>query len=164
MNMKRNLIIIAFAAMLSLLTSCGKEAAPFDDSKIWDAIQDLKKRVEALERTVADNVSAIQSMVSLGSVTSWEIDAETGKGVITLVGGKKITIDQNVKGYSVGGVLKSESSLNSPLCHILDTTGLYTSSPLSSPIATAAMSIGAVELMSAISVNATDSALVSRPS
>ena len=111
MNMKRNLIIIAFAAMLSLLTSCGKEAAPFDDSKIWDAIQDLQKRVEALERTVADNVSAIQSMVSLGSVTSWEIDAETGKGVITLVGGKKITIDQNVKGYSLITVVKGEDDV-----------------------------------------------------
>ena len=100
--------MLAFAAVLALVSSCGKEADPFDDSKIWEAIEDLKNRVDALEEKVADNVAAIQSMVSLGSVASWEFDAETGKGVITLVDGKKITIDQNIKGYSLITVEKGD--------------------------------------------------------
>lgn len=111
MNMKRNYMILALAAVLSLFASCGKEADPYDDSKIWDAIEQLKNRVAALERTVAENVSAIQSMVSLGSISSWEFDAETGKAVITLLDGKKITISQNMKGYSLISVLEGEDGV-----------------------------------------------------
>lgn len=111
MNMKRNYLILALAAVLSLFASCGKEADPFDDSKIWDAIEQLKNRVTALETAVAENVSAIQSMVSLGSISSWEFDAETGKAVITLLDGKKITISQNMKGYSLISVLKDDDGV-----------------------------------------------------
>ena len=111
MNMKRNYLILALAAVLSLFASCGKEADPFDDTKIWDAIEQLKNRVAALEKTVAENVSAIQSMVSLGSISSWEFDAETGKAVITLLDGKKITISQNMKGYSLISVLEGEDGV-----------------------------------------------------
>lgn len=108
--MKRNVLLLAFAAMLSLLTSCTK-TDPFDDSKIWDTIEELKNRITALEKKVDDNVAAIQSMVSLGSISSWEFDAETGKGVITLVDGKKITIDQNIKGYSLITVVKGDDGV-----------------------------------------------------
>lgn len=111
MNMKRNYLILALAAVLSVFASCSKEADPFDDSKIWDAIEQLKNRVAALEKTVADNVSAIQSMVSLGSISSWEFDAETGKAVITLLDGKKVTISQNMKGYSLISVLKDDDGV-----------------------------------------------------
>ena len=111
MNMKRNYLILALAAVLSLFASCGKEADPFDDTKIWDAIEQLKNRVTALETAVAENVSAIQSMVSLGSISSWEFDAETGKAVITLLDGKKITISQNMKGYSLISVLKDDDGV-----------------------------------------------------
>ncbi len=109
--MKRNYLILALAAVLSLFASCGKEADPFDDTKIWDAIEQLKNRVTALETAVAENVSAIQSMVSLGSISSWEFDAETGKAVITLLDGKKITISQNMKGYSLISVLKDDDGV-----------------------------------------------------
>jgi len=111
MNMKRNYLILALAAVLSLFASCGKEADPFDDTRIWDAIEQLKNRVTALETAVAENVSAIQSMVSLGSISSWEFDAETGKAVITLLDGKKITISQNMKGYSLISVLKDDDGV-----------------------------------------------------
>ena len=111
MNMKRNYLILALAAVLSIFASCGKEADPFDDTRIWDAIEQLKNRVTALETAVAENVSAIQSMVSLGSISSWEFDAETGKAVITLLDGKKITISQNMKGYSLISVLKDDDGV-----------------------------------------------------
>lgn len=109
MNMKRRYLILTFAAIAALMSSCGKEE--FDDSKIWDAIEELKNRVTALEEKVNDNVAAIQSMVSLGSVASWEYDAQSGKGVITLVDGKKITIDQSTKGYSLVTVTKGEDGV-----------------------------------------------------
>lgn len=104
--MKRNFLIWTFAAVMAVLTSCGKES--FDDSKIWDAIEDLKTRITALEKKVADNVSALQSMVSLGSISSFDIDAETGKGVITLVGGKTISVDMTLKGYSLVSVIQDK--------------------------------------------------------
>ena len=108
--MKRNLILLAAAAVCALFASCGKEAA-FDDSEIWDAIADLKERVKALEDKVEANVSAIQSMVSFGSIASWEIDPETGKGVITLIGGGTVTIDQTIKGYSLMTVVEGEDGV-----------------------------------------------------
>lgn len=102
MNMKRNYLILALAAVLSLFASCGK------DSKLWEEIEQLKDRVTALENTVSENVSAIQSMVSLGSISSWEFDAETGKAVITLLDGKKVTIDMTLKGTSLISVIKGD--------------------------------------------------------
>jgi hypothetical protein len=71
----------------------------FDDTELQDAINDLKNRVAALEAAVADNVAAIQSMVSLGSVQSFSINEETGKVEITLTDGKKLTVDMT--GYSL---------------------------------------------------------------
>ena len=103
--MKKNLLILALAAVCAVLPSCTKET-PFDDSEIWEAIDALKTRIAAVEKSVADNVAAIQSMVSVGSIASWEYDAETGKGTITLVDGKKISIDHSVKGYSLVTVEK----------------------------------------------------------
>ena len=103
--MKRSFLILALAAVCAVLPSCTKEN-PFDDSEIWEAIEALKTRIAAVEKNVAENVSAIQSMVSLGSISAWDFDAETGKGVITLVDGKKITVDQTIKGYSLITVYK----------------------------------------------------------
>lgn len=96
--MKRNLLYILTAMMMLMTASCGKD---FDDSEIWESIEELKSRVSVLEQKVADNISAIQSMVSVGSIASWSYDAETGKAVITLVGGKSITIDMSLEGYSL---------------------------------------------------------------
>lgn len=103
--MKKYLLVLALAAFFPLLTSC------YDDSEVWNAIEAVNNRIAALEKKVADNVTAIQSMISLGSVSSWEIDAETGKGVITLVGGKSITIDQTVNGYSLITVVKGDDGV-----------------------------------------------------
>lgn len=108
--MKRILFLLAATAVCALFASCGKEAA-FDPSDIWEAIESLKNRVKALEDKVEDNISAIQSMVSLGSIVSWEIDPDTGKGVITLIGGSTVTIDQTIKGYSLMTVVEGEDGV-----------------------------------------------------
>lgn len=79
----------------------------FDDTELQEAINDLQNRVAALETAVAENVAAIQSMVSLGSVQSVSIDQETGKVVITLTDGKKLTVDMT--GYSLITVEKDEN-------------------------------------------------------
>lgn len=93
-------------AVISSCDKCECDLQPYDDSQIKEAIKDLQDRVSALEDKVAENVAAIQSMVSLGSITSYEYDAQTGKGVITLLDGKKITIDHQVKGTSLMTVKK----------------------------------------------------------
>lgn len=78
----------------------------YDDSEIWDAVNDLRDRVEALETQVADNVAAIQSMASLEAIKSCEFDAVTGKVTITLLDGRTVVIDQKVTGYPLVTVVK----------------------------------------------------------
>ena len=80
----------------------------YDDTEIKEAINDLKNRVAALEKAVAENVSAIQSMVTLGSVQSYTFDAATGKATITLIDGRKLTFDQEIVGYSLVTVEQGE--------------------------------------------------------
>ena len=105
---------IGKALMLSMLflvmvVSCNTdEPYEYDDTEIWDAIEQLQHRLDSLEDHVAANVAAIQSMVSLGSIKAWDFDAETGKGVITLIDGKTITVDQTIKGYSLITVIQGE--------------------------------------------------------
>ncbi len=105
--MKRYFYVFS-VVMLSLLASCAEK---FDDTAIWEEIKGLKTRIAALEEKVAENVSAIQSMVSLGSITSYDYNAETGKGVITLVDGKTITIDQTTTGQSLITVTKGDDDV-----------------------------------------------------
>ena len=94
--------IICFALTALMAAAC------YDDSEIWDEFEkidgemsELASRIDSLEQKMADNVDAIQSMISVGSIASWNYNAETGKGTITLVDGKVITINQNISGYSV---------------------------------------------------------------
>ena len=98
------------AAALVMSASCDtcecEPQQPYDDSAIKQAIKDLQDRVTALEKEVEANVKALQSMVSLGSVTACEYNAETGKAVITLTDGSKITINQTVSGMSLMTVRK----------------------------------------------------------
>ena len=89
---------------MSLFSACDT----FDDTAIWDEIKALKERVSALEDQVADNVTALQSMVSFGSIASWDIDLETGKGTITLLDGKTVAVDMTVTGYSLITVVKGD--------------------------------------------------------
>ena len=103
--MKKNRIILLLAATLGVFASCSE---PFDDTEIWESIEELRAKVTALETAVAENVSAIQSIVSVGSIASWEYDAQTGKAVIKLTDGKTVTIDQTAKGYSLITVEKDE--------------------------------------------------------
>ena len=79
----------------------------YDDTELQEAISDLQNRVSILETAVAENVSAIQSMVSLGSVQSFTIDETTGKVLITLTDGRKLTVDMS--GYSLISVEKDEN-------------------------------------------------------
>ena len=81
--------------------------ATFDDTEIQEAIKDLNDRVTALETAVSENVAAIQSMVSLGSVQSFSFNEETGKVEITLTDGKKLSFD--LTGYSLITVEKDQN-------------------------------------------------------
>ena len=78
-------IFVATALACAAAVAC----TTYDDTEIQEAITDLQNRVTALEQTMADNVSAIQSMISLGSIQSFKIDAATGKAVITLIDGRQ---------------------------------------------------------------------------
>ncbi len=96
----RYMICFALTALMA--------AACYDDSEVWDKFEEIDSemsemasRIDSLEQKMADNVDAIQSMISVGSIASWNYNAETGKGTITLVDGKVITINQNISGYSV---------------------------------------------------------------
>ena len=104
------MMMIAAAIMMS--ASCDtcecEPQTPYDDTAIKEAIKDLQNRVAALEKSVQDNVKALQSMASLGSVTACEYDAKTGKTTITLTDGTKFTINQTVKGTSLITVKQDE--------------------------------------------------------
>ena len=96
---------IFVAAMLACMSAVS--CTTYDDTELQETINDLKNRVAALEAAVAENVAAIQSMVSLGSVQSFSIDEETGKVEITLTDGKKLTVDMT--GYSLITVEQDEN-------------------------------------------------------
>lgn len=88
--------------LMSLATIMGMlSCSQYDDTEILESIKDLQDRVAALETKVNENISAIQSMVTLGSVQSVSIDAETGKAVIKLKDGTSVTIDCETVGYSL---------------------------------------------------------------
>lgn len=110
--------IYSFFRALACTAAALMAVACFDDAPIWDEFEDLRgemsqlqSRVDSLEKSMENNISAIQSMVSVGSIASWAYNAETGKGVITLVDGNKITIDQEIKGYSIITVEKGEDGV-----------------------------------------------------
>ena len=94
----------------------------YDDTELQEAIKDLQNRVSALEKKVQENISAIQSMISLGSIASCEYNAESGKAVITLVDGKTITIDQTVKGVSLMTVVEKNGKYYWGICKDGNTT------------------------------------------
>lgn len=104
--------IMACSAAISLAAAC------YDDAPVWDEFDQVRNemgqlasRIEALEKSVAEDVAALQSMISVGSIASWTYNAETGKGVITLVDGKQITINQQIKGYSIITVEKGDDGV-----------------------------------------------------
>lgn len=107
----------AAAALLAVL-SCSTFVScdSYDDSHIQEAIKDLQNRVSALEKKVEANISALQQMVSLGSIASCEYDYQTGKAVIKLVDGKTITIDQTVKGISLMTIVEKEGKYYWGIC------------------------------------------------
>ena len=94
----------------------------YDDSEIKESLKDLENRIKALEDKVADNLAAIQSMISLGSVSSFDFNTETGKGVITLVGGNKITVDCNISGISLLTIVEKDGKYWWGICKDDETT------------------------------------------
>lgn len=96
-------MMLALAA--SSLTSC------YDDSELRESIAGLESRIQQLEKDMAANVSALQSMISVGSIASWSYNAETGRGTITLLDGQKIEINQSISGYSIITVEKGEDGM-----------------------------------------------------
>ena len=102
------------------VASCDK----YDDTELRNAINELKSKVEALEAKVQENVNAIQSIVSLGSVQSCKFDAETGKVVITLLDGKTLTVDMTTEGYSLLSVMEKDGEYYWGVCENGETTQL----------------------------------------
>ena len=100
------------------VASCDK----YDYTDLRNAINELKSKVEALEAKVQENVSAIQSIVSLGSVQSCKFDAETGKVVITLLDGKTLTVDMTTEGYSLLSVMEKDGEYYWGVCENGETT------------------------------------------
>lgn len=101
-----NKITAILLAMASLcVSSC------YDDTELVESIKDLNERVTALEQKMIENIAAVQSMISVGSIASWRYNAETGEGVITLVDGSTIKIDQRISGYSIITVEKGEDGV-----------------------------------------------------
>lgn len=96
----RMMTVVLFCCMA--LVSCDT----YDDSEIWETIKELQENVEALEQQVAENVSALQSIVTLEKIKSCSFDTRTGKVTITLLDGKTITIDQTIEGYPLVTVIK----------------------------------------------------------
>ena len=100
----------SFFAKVSVLALCCTAAAvscdQYDDTEIWDSIKELQEKVAALEKQVAENVAALQSVVTWESIKSCDFNTETGKVTITLLDGRKIVIDQTVSGYSLVTVVK----------------------------------------------------------
>lgn len=100
----------SFFAKVSVLALCCTAAAvscdQYDDTEIWDSIKELQEKVAALEKQVADNVAALQSVVTWESIKSCDFNTESGKVTITLLDGRKIVIDQTVSGYSLVTVVK----------------------------------------------------------
>ena len=110
----RMLCTLSVLAALSapVFVSCDS----YDDTAIQEAIKDLQNRVSKLEKQVAENVSALQSMISLGSIAKCEYDAENGKAIITLLDGKTITYNQTIKGTSFITVVEKDGKYWWGLC------------------------------------------------
>ena len=110
----KNFIKMALTAILVSVVafSCSK----YDDTELRKAIEELKAKVTALEAKVAENVAAIQSMVSLGSVQSCKFDYETGMAVITLLDGKTISVDMTVEGQSLVSVMEVNGEFYWGIC------------------------------------------------
>lgn len=119
MSMKK-FVKMAFVAMSLIAFSCDK----YDDSELREAVNKLNDKVAALEAKVADNVSALQSMVSLGSIQSCEFDAQTGKATIILLDGKTLSVDLTVKGASLLSVMEVEGEYYWGVCGEGKTTQL----------------------------------------
>ena len=98
-------ILMMLAMPASFVTSC------YDDTELRESISRLEERVLALEKQVAENIEALQSMISVGSIASWSYNAETGKGVITLLDGKTLQVNQSIKGYSIITIEKGDDGV-----------------------------------------------------
>ena len=96
---------MALSLSSALVSSC------YDDTELKESIAGLEARVAALEEKMAENIAAVQSIISVGSIASWDFNAETGKGVITLLDGKTVEINQSIRGYSIITVEKGEDGV-----------------------------------------------------
>lgn len=118
----RHLVTAVYIAAASCATFVSCDT--YDDSEIKESIKNLETRIKALEDKVTENIAAIQSMVSVGSIVSCEYNAETGKAIIKLVDGRTITIDQTANGISFMTVVMENGKYWWALCKDGQTTVL----------------------------------------
>ena len=93
--MKKYLILI-FVALAAVFQSCDNNA------DLWDAIDDLKSRVQALETQVDalnGNIEALQKLY--GGATISKVETSDGKYLITLTNGETIELVQGSEAEAV---------------------------------------------------------------
>ena len=87
--MKRNLLILAFAAVLSVFSSCVKE---YDDTEIWKAIEELKSQISTLI-TVVEGSDGEYYWAVCGNGTPSPLQIDGKKVPVTVIPALKISED-----------------------------------------------------------------------
>lgn len=122
-NYCRTKWFVCTALVLAVLSSfVFVSCETYDDSEIQEAVKDLEDRVSGLEKSVAETMSALQSMVSLGSIAKCEYDGEQGKLKITLLDGKTVTFDITIDGNPLVTVVEKDGEFWWGICNGGETT------------------------------------------
>lgn len=116
--MKRNILILALAAAVSMFASCSE---PFDDSEIWDAIEDLKAQITTFVTVVeGEDGMYYWALSTNGKVTALEIDGK--KVPVTVTPAFRISEDSTWMVSMDGGKTWSDTGID------------YYGEPTSSPV------------------------------
>lgn len=116
--MKRNILILALAAVVSLFASCSNT---FDDSEIWDAIEELKAQITTFVTVVkGDDGVYYWALSNNGKVTPLEVDGK--KVPVTVTPAFRISDDSTWMVSMDGGKTWSDTGIE------------YYGAPSSSPV------------------------------
>lgn len=126
MNNNNHIIRFICSATLAAVLSCGTfiSCSTYDDTELKESIKDIQNRLTELEKKVSQNIAAIQSMISTGSIASFDYDANTGKMTIKLLNGQSVTIDNTDAGTSLVTVIEKDGKYFWGICRNGETTPL----------------------------------------
>lgn len=90
-----NVVVVALVAMsVSLSVSCSEDCTfePYDDTEIWNAIEDIYERIEALETQLQNEVKTLKGMIE-GQITIKSVDTDSnGVRTVNLSDGSTLKI------------------------------------------------------------------------